>query len=1039
MIVSQKINVIRYTNGTLVKIMPSAEEFLSPDYDPGNPAAATYLPEEISLEAIPEGDLSIAGWQYSVNGQDWEDVSEYIKGISVSGNIMTILSSCDLFIDGYLIIKAYANDPTYYDTVTLRKEVNPTVAFVKASTAIDQTNRKIALIASEEQLVQFTESQTMVDKMASIEVKADEIASKVTREYATMDYADDVAQDAENAANNATDQKLGNYYTKAQTTSEISQKADQITSSVSKTYQTKADAASDLSEAKDYTDDQLEGYSTTAEVESKIQQSASSITATVSSTYQTKSQAQTDLNTAKKYAEDEADAAENAANSATDQKLKNYTTTTQYSQLSQTVDGISTEVGKKVGNTEIISRINQSPEQVSIDADKVNLGGAVIVERINDTTADVSIDADKINLNGAVTANNYFKINNDGSFETIMGLIGAIHIIANALYSGSHNTPTSANDGFYLGADGSVSIGNGTNYIRWTKNNQNQFVLDVRLPSLKIGGSDAATQSNVASALSSANSYSDGVLASAQTYADGKATDALNSANSATDTKLQGYATTGALEDAITDSEATAAATYQTQSDASSDLAEAKTYADGKASTAESNAKTYAQGQASSALTNANSYTDGKHATAMSAASDAAKTATNYLYYDSTNGLVVSETGTADGSQALPFNTQIRAGDIRLRSRSKVLLQLDGDAVRIYRGESKLGMLLSAAGLYFMNADGATTAASITTDGLFVRSGKLGGFQVTSSANNGTTEDGGHLYADSFFIHASDADYEYELGFHGYTSRTASGFYVARIDKGSSWSTSNATFLTHLTNDGTFTTQKASIGKWTVGDGMIYSNKMTLDATNHQFVFGSYNKDSASTSRSKAFIQEDGRSSFKSVLVDEFSVGDEMPWNISAQSGWNSFSAKRGYLYFHGLYSKSNGVNVVIDSSDGRVYRAAASSIRYKDVNREMSDEDIKPAYDLRPVLAKYKEGYLHESDPMNGKEMPMFIAEEVAKTIPEAVIYNAEGEVEDWNARVIIPVQHQMILDQKNRIDKLESELADMKKLLKEVLNANK
>lgn len=44
-----------------------------------------------------------------------------------------------------------------------------------------------------------------------------------------------------------------------------------------------------------------------------------------------------------------------------------------WSQIKQTTDNITSEVGKKVGNNEIISRINQSAEKVSIDADKINL------------------------------------------------------------------------------------------------------------------------------------------------------------------------------------------------------------------------------------------------------------------------------------------------------------------------------------------------------------------------------------------------------------------------------------------------------------------------------------------------------------------------------------------------------------------------------------------------------------------------------------------------------------------------------------------
>ena len=49
------------------------------------------------------------------------------------------------------------------------------------------------------------------------------------------------------------------------------------------------------------------------------------------------------------------------------------------SQIKQTADSISSEVSKKVGNDEIISKINQSAEAVMIEANKINLKGTIVV------------------------------------------------------------------------------------------------------------------------------------------------------------------------------------------------------------------------------------------------------------------------------------------------------------------------------------------------------------------------------------------------------------------------------------------------------------------------------------------------------------------------------------------------------------------------------------------------------------------------------------------------------------------------------------
>lgn len=49
------------------------------------------------------------------------------------------------------------------------------------------------------------------------------------------------------------------------------------------------------------------------------------------------------------------------------------------SQIKQTAESISSEVSKKVGSDEIISKINQSPESISIEARKINLRGTIVV------------------------------------------------------------------------------------------------------------------------------------------------------------------------------------------------------------------------------------------------------------------------------------------------------------------------------------------------------------------------------------------------------------------------------------------------------------------------------------------------------------------------------------------------------------------------------------------------------------------------------------------------------------------------------------
>lgn len=117
------------------------------------------------------------------------------------------------------------------------------------------------------------------------------------------------------------------YVTDMEMRSAIEQSADHITLSVNKI---------------------LTGYSTTKETQSLINQTADAITSTVSKTYSTKNE----LQIAK-------------------------------SEIKQTTDNISSVVAKKVGQDEIISKINQSAEKITIKADKIDIDGKAVHFKTN--------------------------------------------------------------------------------------------------------------------------------------------------------------------------------------------------------------------------------------------------------------------------------------------------------------------------------------------------------------------------------------------------------------------------------------------------------------------------------------------------------------------------------------------------------------------------------------------------------------------------------------------------------------------------------
>ena len=130
-----------------------------------------------------------------------------------------------------------------------------------------------------------------------------------------------------------------------------------------------------------------------------IDMKADEINLGVSKTYETKTSVSEKITAANKTAQDAANAAEKNANAATDEKLTEYSTTVEMkSAIKAKADAIELTVSKKVNNDEIISKINQSAEKITISASKIN-------------------------FNGIVTANSKFKILTDGAFEANYGKI----------------------------------------------------------------------------------------------------------------------------------------------------------------------------------------------------------------------------------------------------------------------------------------------------------------------------------------------------------------------------------------------------------------------------------------------------------------------------------------------------------------------------------------------------------------------------------------------------------------------------------------
>ena len=131
--------------------------------------------------------------------------------------------------------------------------------------------------------------------------------------------------------------------------------------------------------------------------------------------------------------------------------------------------------------------------------------------------------------------------------------------------------------------------------------------------------------------------------------------------------------------------------------------------------------------------------------------------------------------------------------------------------------------------------------------------------------------------------------------------------------------------------------------------------------------------------------------------------------------------ACRAGLRVYSLPTITSGWNCYIDQNNYKVSALSSSSKRYKILGASLPEEFIENLYNIEPIMARYKKGYLAKGDERVDAEFPMFIAEDVDKYFPLAVDHNTDGLPENWNERIMIPAMFAMIKSQKEQIDRQE------------------
>jgi len=256
---------------------------------------------------------------------------------------------------------------------------------------IEETNSKITDVESG---LSSEIKQTATDIRAEVKNTADGLSSSIHQN------AESIATEVKRA-----NEAEGNLSTK------ITQTAESIAMEVSKNYETKENATN-----------------TKTELETSIKQTADGFTAELSK----------QVTETKEYADYAADTAESNAKQNTEDRLKDYSTTMEMNtKINATAEGITSEVSRKLQSYSTTEQMNSAIRQT---ADSINsevskkVNGDEIISKINQSAESISINANKINLNGAVTANQNFKIGSDGSAEMPKGRIGPWNISAEGLY-----------------------------------------------------------------------------------------------------------------------------------------------------------------------------------------------------------------------------------------------------------------------------------------------------------------------------------------------------------------------------------------------------------------------------------------------------------------------------------------------------------------------------------------------------------------------------------------------------------------------------
>lgn len=313
------------------------------------------------------------------------------------------------------------------DNIMINGEYVPDLNQIKIT--VDQQNKKIESMISGGEIEIDGEKKSVQVAFTDLKQTVDTVSSTVTN------FQQKVEKD---------------YYTKEQTTSQITQKASDITTTVANTYATQ-DTVNNMGTMIQQKTDEItstvaslkknlaDNYSTSTEVTSQITQKTDEITGSISKTYATKDSV-TSLDTTLQTKIGEVSS---TVTSVKKDLADNYTNNTDLAtQLLQTENSITATVKSTYATKDSVntfaSQIQQTENKINMVVASNSTETNVILtdKALTAISNNINLSADNIKLEGYTTINGGFKVDTSGNIEaTNANITGEINATSGKISS----------------------------------------------------------------------------------------------------------------------------------------------------------------------------------------------------------------------------------------------------------------------------------------------------------------------------------------------------------------------------------------------------------------------------------------------------------------------------------------------------------------------------------------------------------------------------------------------------------------------------